>query len=98
MASNATGRILNEGETSICHSRARRRRTHDFRLAAQADSGSWIVRALAIVPAAVSERDVAGDLLEAGPASPALLAGKGLPGRLRRRPGFPRHRRPRPAR
>ena len=36
---------------------------YGFRLAARTDLGSRIVRAWAIVPAAVSERDVAGDLL-----------------------------------
>jgi len=40
---------------------------YGFRLAVRTDLGSRIVRAWAIVPAAVSERDVAIDLLEAGP-------------------------------
>ena len=71
---------------------------YGFRLAIKTDLGSRIVRAWSIVPAAVSERDVAGDLLEAaGPARPA--GGQGLHrGGIRRRPGRPRHRRPRPAR
>jgi len=54
---------------------------YGFRLAAKTDLGSRIVRAWSIVPAAVSERDVAGDLLEAGPAPRDLLADKGFSGR-----------------
>jgi len=52
-----------------------------FRLAAGADPGSRIVRAWSIVPAAVSEREVAEDLLTAGPAPRDLLADKGFSGR-----------------
>ena len=52
-----------------------------FRLAVKTDLGSRIVRAWAIVPAAVNERGVAGDLLEAGPAPRDLLADKGFNGR-----------------
>jgi hypothetical protein len=54
---------------------------YGFRLAAKTDLGSRIVRAWSIVPAAVSERDVAIDLLEAGPAPRDLLADKGFSGR-----------------
>ena len=54
---------------------------YGFRLAVRTDLGSRIVRAWAIVPAAVSERDVAIDLLEAGPAPRDLLADKGFSGR-----------------
>ena len=54
---------------------------YGFRLAVKTDLGSRIVRAWAIVPAAVSERDVAIDLLEAGPAPRDLLADKGFSGR-----------------
>jgi DDE family transposase len=54
---------------------------YGFRLAVKTDLGSRIVRAWAIVPAAVSERDVAADLLEAGPPPPGLLADKGFSGR-----------------
>jgi hypothetical protein len=54
---------------------------YGFRLAAKTDLGSRIVRAWAIVPAAVSERDVAADLLETGPAPRDLLADKGFSGR-----------------
>jgi hypothetical protein len=54
---------------------------YGFRLAAKTDLGSRIVRAWSIVPAAVSERDVAVDLLEAGPAPRDLLADKGFSGR-----------------
>lgn len=54
---------------------------YGFRLAARTDLGSRIVRAWSIVPAAVSERDVAIDLLEAGPAPRDLLADKGFSGR-----------------
>jgi len=54
---------------------------YGFRLAARTDLGSRIVRAWSIVPAAVSERDVAADLLEAGPAPRDLLADKGFNGR-----------------
>jgi hypothetical protein len=43
--------------------------------------GSRLVRTWSIVPAAVSERDVAVDLLEAGPAPRDLLADKGFSGR-----------------
>jgi hypothetical protein len=54
---------------------------YGFRLAAKTDLGSRIVRAWSIVPAAVSERDVAADLLESGPAPRDLLADKGFSGR-----------------
>jgi len=54
---------------------------YGFRLAVKTDLGSRIVRAWSIVPAAVSEREVAGDLLEAGPAPRDLLADKGFSGR-----------------
>jgi hypothetical protein len=54
---------------------------YGFRLAVRTDLGSRIVRARATVPAAVSERDVAIDLLEAGPAPRDLLADKGFSGR-----------------
>jgi hypothetical protein len=54
---------------------------YGFRLAARTDLGSRVVRAWAIVPAAVSERDVAEGLLEAGPAPRDVLAGKGFSGR-----------------
>ncbi|HEY1665461.1 MAG TPA: IS982 family transposase [Trebonia sp.] len=54
---------------------------YGFRLAAKTDLGSRIVRAWSIVPAAVSERDVAIDLLEAGPPPRDLLADKGFSGR-----------------
>jgi len=45
------------------------------------DLGSRIVRAWSIVPAAVSERDVGTDLLEAGLAPRDLLADKGFSGK-----------------
>ncbi len=45
------------------------------------DLGSRIVRAWAIVPAAVNERETAAALLEAGPAPRDLLADKGFSGR-----------------
>jgi hypothetical protein len=54
---------------------------YGFRLAIKTDLGSRIVRAWSIVPAAVSERDVACDLLEAGPPPRDLLADKGFSGR-----------------
>jgi hypothetical protein len=54
---------------------------YGFRLAVKTDLGSRIVRAWAIVPAAVSEREVATDLLEAGPPPRDLLADKGFNGR-----------------
>jgi hypothetical protein len=54
---------------------------YGFRLAVKTDLGSRIVRAWSIVPAAVSERDVAIDLLHAGPAPRDLLADKGFSGR-----------------
>jgi hypothetical protein len=53
---------------------------YGFRLAIKADLGSRIVRAWSIVPAAVNERQVAGDLLEAGRAPRDLLADKGFSG------------------
>ncbi len=53
---------------------------YGFRLAIKTDMGSRIVRAWSIVPAAVNERDVAIDLLEAGPAPRDLLADKGFAG------------------
>jgi IS5 family transposase len=54
---------------------------YGFRLAVRTDLGSRIVRAWAIVPAAVSEREVAADLLETGPAPRDLLADKGFSGK-----------------
>ena len=54
---------------------------YGFRLAVKTDLGSRIVRAWAIVPAAVNERQVATDLLEAGAAPRDLLADKGFNGR-----------------
>ena len=72
---------------------------YGFRLAIKTDLGSRIVRAWAIVPAAVNEREVAGDLLAAGPAPRDLLADKGFSGRaFAAVPGSPRYRRARPAR
>jgi Transposase DDE domain len=53
---------------------------YGFRLAARTDLGSRIVRAWSIVPASVNEREVAEDLLEAGPAPRHLLADKGFNG------------------
>jgi IS5 family transposase len=53
---------------------------YGFRLAVKTDLGSRIVRAWSIVPAAVNEREVAEDLLEAGPAPRHLLADKGFNG------------------
>jgi hypothetical protein len=54
---------------------------YGFRLAIKTDLGSRIIRAWSIVPAAVNEREVAADLLNAGPAPRDLLAGKGFNGR-----------------
>jgi hypothetical protein len=54
---------------------------YGFRLAVKTDLGSRIVRAWSIVPAAVSERDAAAGLLEAGPPPRDLLADKGFSGR-----------------
>jgi hypothetical protein len=53
---------------------------YGFRLAVKTDLGSRIVRAWAIVPAAVSEREVATALLEAGTPPRDLLADKGFNG------------------
>jgi Transposase DDE domain len=53
---------------------------YGFRLAVKTDLGSRIVRAWAIVAAAVNEREVAEDLLEAGPRPRDLLADKGFRG------------------
>jgi hypothetical protein len=54
---------------------------YGFRLAIKTDLGSRIVRAWSIVPAAVSERDVAIDLLLGAPIPADLLADKGFNGR-----------------
>ena len=54
---------------------------YGFRLAIKTDLGSRIVRAWSIVPAAVNERDVAIDLLEAGPLPADLLCDKGFNGK-----------------
>jgi hypothetical protein len=54
---------------------------YGFRLAIKTDLGSRIVRAWSIVPAAVNEREIAADLLEAGPAPRDLLADKGFNGK-----------------
>ncbi len=54
---------------------------YGFRLAIKTDLGSRIVRAWSIVPAAAGERDVAQDLLEAGPPPRDLLADKGFNGK-----------------
>jgi hypothetical protein len=54
---------------------------YGFRLAIKADLGSRIVRAWSIVPAAVNEREVAADLLEAGQPPRDLLADKGFNGK-----------------
>ena len=79
------------------HARSRRDAAHaewcyGSRLAIKTDLGSRIVRARSIVPAAVNDRDVAQDLLEAGP-PPRDLLRQGLQRRrLRRRAGRPRDR------
>jgi hypothetical protein len=52
-----------------------------FRLAIKTDLGSRIVRAWAIVPAGVNERDVADDLLDTGPPPRDLLLDRGFSGR-----------------
>jgi hypothetical protein len=54
---------------------------YGFRLAIKTDLGSRIVRAWSIVPAAVNEREIALDLLQAGPAPRDLLADKGFNGK-----------------
>jgi Transposase DDE domain len=54
---------------------------YGFRLAIKTDLGSRIVRAWSIVPAAVNEREVAVDLLQAGPPPRDLLADKGFNGK-----------------
>ena len=54
---------------------------YGFRLAVKTDLGSRVVRAWAIVAAAVNEREVAEDLLETGPRPRDLLADKGFSGR-----------------
>jgi hypothetical protein len=54
---------------------------YGFRLAVKTDLSSRIVRAWAIVPAAVNERETAEDLLATGPAPRDLLADKGFSGR-----------------
>jgi hypothetical protein len=50
------------------------------RLDAETDPGSRVVRACSIVPAAISERDAAADLLDGGPALRDLLADEGFNG------------------
>jgi Transposase DDE domain len=54
---------------------------YGFRLTVRTDLGSRVVRAWSIVPAAVSERDAAADLLAAEPPPRHLLADKGCTGR-----------------
>jgi Transposase DDE domain len=54
---------------------------YGFRLAIKTDLGSRIVRAWSIVPAAVNEREVAEDLLQAGPPPRDLLCDKGFDGK-----------------
>ena len=54
---------------------------YGFRLAIKADLGSRVIRAWSIVPAAVNEREVADDLLQAGPPPRDLLCDKGFNGR-----------------
>ena len=54
---------------------------YGFRLAIKTDLGSRIVRAWSIVPAAVNEREVAEDLLQAGPPPRDLLCDKGFNGK-----------------
>jgi len=53
---------------------------YGFRLAIKTDLGSRAVRAWGIVPAADGERDVADDLLQAGPPPRDLLLDKGFAG------------------
>jgi Transposase DDE domain len=53
---------------------------YGFGLAIKTDLGSRIIRAWSIVPAAVNEREIAVDLLDAGPSPPDLLADKGFNG------------------
>jgi len=65
---------------------------YGFRLAIKTDLGSRIVRAWSIVPAAVNEREVATDLLEAGLPPRDLLCDKGFNGAAlprSRSPGAP---------
>jgi hypothetical protein len=50
---------------------------YGFRLAIKADLGSRVIRAWSIVAAAVNEREVADDLLQAGPPGLWLLTGGG---------------------
>jgi len=54
---------------------------YGFRLAIKTDLGSRIVRAWSIVPAAVNEREVAENLLQAGPPPRDLLCDKGFNGK-----------------
>jgi hypothetical protein len=54
---------------------------YGFRLAIRTDLGSRIVRAWSIVPAAINERDVASDLLEASLPPRDLLLDKGFTGK-----------------
>jgi hypothetical protein len=54
---------------------------YGFRLAIKTDLGSRITRAWGIVPAAVNEREVAEDLLQAGPPPRDLLADRGFNGK-----------------
>jgi hypothetical protein len=53
---------------------------YGFRLAIRTDPGSRIARAWSIVPAAVNDREVAEDLLQAGPPPRDLLCDKGFTG------------------
>jgi hypothetical protein len=54
---------------------------YGFRLAARTDLGSRLVRAWAIVPAAINERDLVPDLIEGADYLSGLLADKGFNGK-----------------
>ena len=71
---------------------------YGFRLAVKTDLGSRIVRAWSIVPAAVSERDVAGTCWKPGPPRVTCSRTRASAARPSPRPGRPRHRGARPAR
>jgi len=53
---------------------------YGFRLAVKTDLGSRVIRAWSIVPAAVNEREVAGDVLQARPPPRDPLCDKGFTG------------------
>jgi DDE family transposase len=81
ISSGAVAIASRPGPAPACTDAAHAEWFYGFRLAIKADLGSRVVRAWGIVPAAVNEREVASDLLAAGPPPRDLLCDKGFSGR-----------------